>query len=38
MKEERDKSYGGLETIVEDTGGRVYPVKTKRVQGETQMQ
>jgi len=38
MKEERDKLYRGLETTVEDTGGQVYPVKTKWVQGETKMQ
>ena len=38
MEEEEDKLRGGLETTVEDTGGQVCPVKTKQVQGETQMQ
>jgi len=38
MEEEGDKSCGGLETTVEDTRGRVCPVKTKWVQEEIQMQ
>jgi len=38
MEEKRDKSRGELKITVEDTGGQVCLVKTKQVQGETQMQ
>jgi len=38
MKKEEDKSHRGLETTVEDTRGRMCPVKTKWVQRETQIQ
>ena len=35
IEKEGNKSCGGLETTVENTGGQVYLVKTKQVQEET---